>query len=90
MKRGPWILSCLTLVLLPFSLAAAPESARPPKVFAIRAGRLIDGRGGAPVREAVILVTGDRITAVGAGLPIPADAVVVDLSGITVLPGLID
>jgi imidazolonepropionase-like amidohydrolase len=96
MQRGPWILSCLTLVLLPFSLAAAPQPAQPPppppppKLVAIRAGRLIDGRGGAPVRDAVILLAGDRITAVGPGLPIPAGVEVIDLSGKTVLPGLID
>ena len=57
---------------------------------AIRAGRLIDGLGGAPVTDAVILVENDRITAVGPGLAIPAGARVIDLSHATVLPGFID
>jgi imidazolonepropionase-like amidohydrolase len=57
---------------------------------AIRAGRLIDGRGGPPIANAVILIEGDRITAVGAGLTIPGNARVIDLSRYTVLPGLID
>ena len=61
-----------------------------PAVTAIRAGTLIDGTGAAPVKNAVILVQGDRITAVGTNVPVPAGATVVDLSGATVLPGFID
>ncbi len=59
-------------------------------VTAIRAGTLIDGTGGPPVKNAVILVQGDRITAVGANVQVPAGATVIDLSGETVLPGFID
>src|SRR5258705_3225249 len=59
-------------------------------VTAIRAGTLIDGTGAAPVKNAVILVQGDRITAVGANVQVPAGATVIDLSGETVLPGFID
>ena len=40
-----------------------------PAVTAIRAGTLIDGTGAAPVRNAVILVQGDRSTAVGTNVP---------------------
>ena len=61
-----------------------------PPTTAIRAGTLIDGSGAAPVRNAVILVQGDRITAVGANVQVPAGATVIDLSGATVLPGFID
>src|SRR5438477_12338229 len=61
-----------------------------PAVTAIRAGTLIDGTGAAPVKNAVILVQGDRITAGGTNVPVPAGATVVDLSGATVLPGFID
>jgi imidazolonepropionase-like amidohydrolase len=86
MKSAVWMLA--GLVLLPF--AAAAEPAPPPRIVAVKAGRLIDGLGGAPVRDAVILIQGDRITAVGVGLAIPAGAEVVDLSKKTVLPGLID
>jgi len=86
MKRALWSLAGLALALL--SLAAAPEPA--PKVIAVRAGRLIDGQGGPPIRDAVILIQGDRVTAAGSGLAIPAGAEVIDLSRKTVLPGLID
>lgn len=63
---------------------------QPTPTTAIRAGTLIDGTGAAPVRNAVILVQGDRITAVGANVQVPAGATVIDLSGATVLPGFID
>src|SRR4051794_10478531 len=94
MPRGLSILSRLALLLLPCSaiaaLAAAPETPKPPRLLAVRAGRLLDGHGGPPLADAVILISGDRITAVGRDLPIPAGAEVVDLSRQTVLPGLID
>jgi imidazolonepropionase-like amidohydrolase len=57
---------------------------------AIKAARLIDGTGAAPITNAVVIVTKDRITAVGANLPIPAGAKVIDLGDATLLPGLID
>src|SRR6185503_4769355 len=60
----------------------------PPTV--VRAARLIDGRGGAPISPATVLLRGDRIEAVGASVTIPASARVVDLGGATLLPGLID
>jgi imidazolonepropionase-like amidohydrolase len=60
------------------------------QVTAIKAGRLIDVDGGTVRADQVILIRGGRITAVGKALAIPADARVIDLSGMTVLPGLID
>jgi imidazolonepropionase-like amidohydrolase len=59
----------------------------------IRAGRLIDGRAETPQSNVGILVEGDRIKAVGPAAQIQAQArnvPVVDLSRMTVLPGLID
>ncbi len=71
--------------------AQAPGAASPPPArLAIKAGRLIDGLGGPPITDAVILVEGERITAVGRGLAIPSGARVIDLGRSTVLPGLID
>jgi imidazolonepropionase-like amidohydrolase len=66
------------------------DSTAAPKRIAIRAGRLIDGRGGAPVANAVILIEGERVTAVGPRLSIPHDARVIDLGAATVMPGFID
>jgi imidazolonepropionase-like amidohydrolase len=63
-----------------------------PRVFAIRAGRLFDSQAGVMLTKQVILVQGDRISALGpeAQVKIPSSAQVVDLSRATVLPGLID
>ena len=62
----------------------------PPPVVAIRAARLIDGRGGAAIAPAVVVIRGDRIEAVGSSVAIPAAARVIDLGNATLLPGLID
>ena len=58
----------------------------------VKAGRLIDVRGGQVLAAQVIVIRGDRIERVGpAGeVAIPRGANVIDLSGATVLPGLID
>jgi imidazolonepropionase-like amidohydrolase len=74
--------------LLPVALLAQQPAASP--ITAIRAGTLIDGTGGAPLKNAVILVQDGRITAVGATVAIPRGATLIDLSAATVLPGFID
>ncbi len=72
--------------------ALAAAQASPTRATAIVAGRLIDGRSAAPRTNQVVLIEGDRITAVGprATVRIPNGAQVIDLSGQTVMPGLID
>jgi len=60
------------------------------QVTAIRAGRLADPESGTTLANQVILVEGRTIRAVGAEVAIPAGARVIDLSRMTVMPGLID
>ncbi|HEY1544790.1 MAG TPA: amidohydrolase family protein [Xanthobacteraceae bacterium] len=60
------------------------------QVVAIRAGKLFDAKTGSLLDHPVIVIHGDRITEVGSGVAIPANATVIDLSGATVLPGMID
>ena len=81
------------LVLVLVAQPRAAQTGRPgstSKTTAIRAGHLIDGRGGPPVANAIILIDGKRIVAVGPGISIPVGARIIDLSKSTVLPGLID
>src|SRR5262245_33838409 len=83
---------------LAFPLAAQTPAARPPEPSApvsvlIKAGRLIDGRGGPLQTNVGILIEGERIRMVGPLAevePRARGARVVDLSRFTVLPGLID
>jgi imidazolonepropionase-like amidohydrolase len=77
-------------VLMALAVPAAAQTAPGEAVTAVRAGTLIDGMGGAPVRDALLVIEGERIKAVGPGLPVPAGARIVDLSDSTVLPGFID
>ena len=71
-------------------LGAAPSVAADSSVTILRAARLIDGRGGAPLAPAMVRIEGDHIAAVGASLPVPSGAKVVDLGDATLLPGFID
>ncbi|WP_437875321.1 amidohydrolase family protein [Sorangium sp. So ce513] len=68
---------------------AQPDTSRP---LAIVGATLIDGRGGPPVRDAVVVVRGDRIVAAGArgATDVPAGAEIVRGDGHSLLPGLID
>jgi imidazolonepropionase-like amidohydrolase len=73
------------------AVAAIPVAAQDAPVVAIRAGRLVDVDHGQVLRDQVVLVRGDRITAVQPGsVALPAGARVIDLHRFTVLPGLID
>jgi imidazolonepropionase-like amidohydrolase len=60
------------------------------QVTAIRAGKLVDPDSGTVLTDQVILTLNNKIEKVGKGIEIPADATLVDLSKMTVLPGLID
>jgi imidazolonepropionase-like amidohydrolase len=80
---------CLVALLASACLLTAAHAA---KLTALVGGRLIDGWGGPPVNNSVILVEGERVKAVGTvdTLPVPADAEVIDCRGMSVLPGLWD
>ncbi len=83
----------LCVALLAMSASVGAQTSAPdnrPETIAIKAGRLIDGRGGPAVSNIVIVIEGERIVAVGSNTPIPDGAQVIDLSHATVLPGLID
>ncbi|MDX2032438.1 MAG: amidohydrolase family protein [Blastocatellia bacterium] len=60
------------------------------QVIAVKAGKLVDPETGATATTQVILIEGKTIIAVGANLPIPQNARIIDLSSLTVLPGLMD
>src|SRR5256885_16644690 len=60
------------------------------QVTVIKAGRLIDPDRGTVLTDQVIVIRANKIEAVGPGLAVPQNAKIIDLSKMTVLPGLID
>lgn len=85
------LLPCLALGLLALSLSPATPTAQA-GVTAIIGATLIDGTGGAPVPNAVILIEHGRIVAAGPAsqVTVPAGAARTDASGAFVVPGLFD
>jgi len=73
--------------LIGIAVSTALASAQ---VTAIKAGHLVDVDAGVVRADQTILIRDGKIEAVGKGLAIPAGASVIDLSNMTVLPGLID
>jgi imidazolonepropionase-like amidohydrolase len=81
------------LFLAACSAAAMAQTTAPPaasKRTAIRVSRLIDGKGGPPMVDAVIVVEGDKIVSVTAGGTLPQGADTFTFGNATALPGLID
>jgi imidazolonepropionase-like amidohydrolase len=74
------------------SAAPHPPGQGKPAVKALVGGTLIDGYGGRPIRNSVVLIDGQRITAVGqvGSLAVPAGAETISTEGMSVLPGLWD
>jgi len=78
------------LCIVSFLLATLGANAQ--DIVALKGGRIIDGRGGAPIIDGVVIMQGDKIVAVGpdSDTAIPDGARIIDTNGMTVMPGLID
>lgn len=78
------------LALLVLTACAAPPASGTATVLV--GGRIIDGRGGPPIERGVIVLRGDSIAAVGPPerVPVPEGATVIDVTGRSVLPGLVE
>jgi imidazolonepropionase-like amidohydrolase len=99
--RFSFMSSLACLVVLVFQSPTLSKPAReindlpgpePDAIVAIVGTTLIDGKGGPPVEDAVVVVRGSRVAAAGrrAATVIPKGAAVVEGAGLSVLPGLID
>src|SRR4051812_41599388 len=80
-----------------FALSSTPplagrQTGASSKNLALVGGMLIDGWGGPPVHHAAVVIEGNRIVASGplSEIAIPKDATIIDTSGRTMLPGLIE
>lgn len=87
------LLSALfTPLLALLMLTVWPHNLRAQTQLVIQGGTLIDATGRAPIADAVIIIEGERIKAVGkrGDVAIPRGARVIDAQGKTILPGFID
>src|SRR5262245_54123251 len=83
-----FVILFLVCAALGASLDAQPQPPQP--LTAIRAGRLLDPEAGRILTNQIILIEGTRIRDVGPNVAIPAGAQTIDLSQMTVMPGLVD
>lgn len=85
---------CLPAIVLFLTVALPAQPPRPPgsQTKALVGGTLVDGFGGPPLHNSVVLIDGEKISAVGqvGTLAIPPGAEVISTEGMTVLPGLWD
>src|SRR5437762_1324954 len=80
------------LVIVAVILFIASAAAQQHRTVALVGGALIDGYGGKPIPNSVVLIEGDRIKAIGqlGQLAVPAGSDVISTTGMSVLPGLWD
>lgn len=89
----PFLIILLMIPAAIFAQLGAPGPQIGKGTVVLRAARLIDGTGAEPIRNAVVIVTDDKIVAVGGdGRPVtvPTGAKVIDLGDATLMPGFID
>lgn len=79
-----------TTLLLVFACLCGLANVASAQVTVIRAGKLVDPDAGTVLSDQVIVIRNAKIDKVGKGIDIPANVTVIDLSRMTVLPGLID
>jgi imidazolonepropionase-like amidohydrolase len=82
--------ACLAAAsLLPTAHAQQPQQA-PGKVIVLKAARMFDGKSNSLTTPGLVVITDNKITAVGSGATVPAGAQIIDLGDATLLPGFID
>lgn len=86
------LLGMTALTAAAIGIGISPQAQGQQQVLVIQGGTLIDGNGGAPVPNSVIVIQGNRITAVGrsGAVQVPAGATVINATGKWITPGLID
>lgn len=91
-RKRPSFLRGLMLAALTLFGTAAQAQAPAPRTTVLTGGMLISGLSTPPLHNATVVIQGDKIVQVGpaAQVAIPAGATVIDTSGQTMMPGLID
>jgi imidazolonepropionase-like amidohydrolase len=91
------VLICLMIILTPMQMTPsaqtqAPASKAPEPVYLLKPAHIFDGESAQLHDGWVVMVRGEKIEAVGPAneVKVPAEAKVIDLPGMTLMPGLID
>jgi len=94
MRRGSLSFAAVAVAMTAMAVPVAVPSvvAQTPRRVALVGGQLITGYEVPPIHHAAILIEGNTIVAAGpaSDVKIPADARIVDTSGRTMMPGLIE
>lgn len=83
----PMTLVATLLASLAVSTVAGGAEERP---IVLKASHLFDSKSGRLTDGGVVVIQGERITAIGSGAALPANAQVIDLGNATLLPGFVD
>jgi len=80
----------LAIIMVIYSCKSTEHTGKP--ITAFTGGTIIDGTGGDPIREGVLLIQDGRVLAVGTkeNVSVPENATVIDVTGKTIIPGLIN
>jgi imidazolonepropionase-like amidohydrolase len=87
-----FIVACLFFQMTPTAQAQSSQPKPPDTVYILKPAHIFDGESAQLHDNWVVVVRGEKIEAVGPANEIkaPADAKVIDLPGMTLMPGLID
>jgi imidazolonepropionase-like amidohydrolase len=88
MAAGFWLAGVAAAIVA--SSSWADEAAAPARPIVLKAAHLFDSVSGKLSEHGVVVVSGNKIVAVGADSKIPDGAQVIDLGDATLLPGFID
>ena len=92
MRRFLWLIRQVRprLVVILVAVSSLPARGQNPQITVLHCGRLIDTKNAIATTGIDVVIERGRIIAVGPGLPVPFGAREIDLTQMTVLPGLID
>ena len=85
-------IACLTASAFSQRSGIRPETPSGKGTVVLKAARLIDGNGGTPINNAVVVIVDNKISEVGSAgsVRVPGNARMIDLGDVTLLPGLFD
>src|SRR5207302_3754964 len=87
-----FVIACAFIQVTPSAQTQSPAPKPPDTVYLLKPAHIFDGESAQLHSGWAVIVRGEKIEAVGPAneIKVPADAKVIDLPGMTLMPGLID